>query len=194
VPGPATDREAQLTAVFSGTGVPNSAVCTLGLLSNDEPWDQDSLIAVANALKSVHLAASCGETVLARVELKVGPNDAGPTLAHTINTPGGVGNGGAPPNVSLLVTKDLAGVSARFAGRMYWPGVHEASIEPSGSIVGAYLSSVQAAFTGFKSALDGLSILPIVFSRSTASPSTWNTITGFRVQPTVATQRQRLRR
>jgi hypothetical protein len=180
--------------VFSGSGMPTGGVCTLGVTKDEGALTSDDLVALADLMKPAQLAASCATCVLSHIEMKLGPNATGPTYFHSVNQPGGFSSNQAPPNVCTIIEKQLANMSARFSGRMFWPGPPEGDITEAGRLGGPLQQGIQTAWTGFQYGAANLGITAVVFSRSPAHPADFSLVESFQVQSTVATQRHRLRR
>jgi len=192
--GPSSASQAQLTMVFSGSGMPTGGVCTLGIYTTAEELTPEVLGDLADLIKPCHLAASCATCVLSHMEMKLGPNATGPTFEVSVNQAGGFSSNQAPPNVCTIVEKQLAGLSARFSGRMFWPGPPEGDLTESGRLGTPLQQGIQTAWNGFLTGAEALGVTPVVFSRSPAAPNPYTFVESFQVQSTVATQRHRLRR
>jgi hypothetical protein len=126
----------------------------------------------------------------------------GPTIVNTSTLPtqvGGASNTCLPPNTSYLVRKrtDLAGRRGR--GRMYVPGVPEATVDHVGIVTASTVTVVQAAFTAWFEILTagaGARLYPPVVLHRTEGigdepPPT--PVLSFLVENKVATQRKRMR-
>lgn len=178
---------------LSGPALPLRAVVTLGLSlaefggSGGLPQIVDEVLPSAEDLFQAVCVDSC---TMESLSLKCGPDTSGPTYTAVSGAVGGTSGNPAPPNTSLLVTEQVVGLSGRFNGRMFWPGIDEGSIGDGGAIgsTGPY----QAVFNGFQLALNDLGLVPVVLTdMEGASPRTVDT---FIVQSVVASQRRRLRR
>jgi hypothetical protein len=194
VAGPSSPAQAQLTMVFAGSGIPTGAVCTLGITKDEDSLTLEDLVALADLMKPCQLAASCGTCILSYIDMKLGPNETGATYTTSVNQPGGFTSNQAPPNVCTIVEKQIANLSSRFSGRMFWPGPPEGDITEAGRLGTPLQQGIQTAWTGFQFGAANLGITPVVFSRSPAHPATFSLVESFQVQSTVATQRHRLRR
>lgn len=191
--GPPDQAHARLTLVFSGTAVPTGAVTTLGLRAEDPPFTAGSLSFLVPLCTEVHKDMSTIECVLDHIELKRGPEEIGPTWTAPVGVAGSGTGGATPPNVATLVRKELENLSAKFSGRMYWPGPGEGSIDPSGKISSVLLGFMQPAMNVFYDGLVAQGFQPVVFTAPGVIAASTD-VSAFRVQATVATQRRRLRR
>lgn len=189
-----TANEGRLTIVFGGTALPTGAVCTLGFVTTKPGFEDDDLALMKTELIAVHQASSVEEVSIRHLELKIGPEDTGPTRSIPVNSNGGQGSGGSPPHTCILVQKKLKDRSARFAGRLFWPGVKEAYVGSSGILQDTYFNGMQAKWDDLKQHLDAADLFPSVFHPASTVPEEATQIDSFQVSPTVATQRRRLRR
>src|SRR3954462_4031329 len=189
--GPSNPREAQLTMVFSGAGMPSGGVCTLGLVKAIDPFTQTDLEQLGPITGDLHEALSVSPIMLDHLELKLGPSSSGPTLFWTVGRPGGKGNNPQNPAVSTLVRKEIQMTSGRYAGRFYWPGTSDTVIFDDGTIAAATVSAFQAAFNTWHTKLEAAGMEPSVFGKLLDGVSA---VQRFTVMPKIATQRRRLRR
>jgi hypothetical protein len=189
-----TANEGRLTMVFGGSALPTGAVCTLGLVTTKPGFEDSDLELIKTQLVAVHQATSCEEVALRTLELKVGPEETGPTKAIVVNSNGGQGSGAAPPHTAVLVQKKIADKSARFSGRLFWPGAKEAYVGSSGVLDNQYLTGMQNKWDVLKQNLDAADLFPSVFHPAATVPEEATQISQFVVATTVATQRRRLRR
>lgn len=192
--GPSTASEAQLTFVFSGDSAPTGGVSTLGIRASTGTISKDLLAPIVAAIKTVHIAMSCESCVLSTVEMKIGPNDTGPTYIQTAGQAGGRTVPAAAPNTATIIRKTLASYSAKFSGRMYWPGVPEGLIDSKGFLDAGYVTDTGTAWANFKIALGGFSLTPVVFHNGTSLPTQASQVSSFDVSPQCGTQRRRMRR
>ena len=191
--GPPTANEAQLTFVFSGPGIPEGGVSTLGITSADRAIDGDLLNDLVPIIGLLHDSISTTTIVMDHIEMKRGPNETGPTYEAAVANTGGQAGAACPPNVCILVRKQLPNLSAKFSGRLFWPGVSENQVDDAGTISTAALNQYNAAFDTFHGELISAGVDPAVFSNSDlVSPVT--IVSDFIVQSRVATQRRRMRR
>lgn len=191
--GPASAQQAQLTAVFYGPGVPNGAVCTCGLMSTEGDITAETANSLVGPWGAWHSAAASQDVGLGHIEVKVGPEASGPTYTAEVQLPGSINSPSAGPNVAMLIRKQVSGVSARYSGRMYWPGIPESLTTFGGAIAPSSVTSLQNSADELMNALSGLNLLVVVFSKleQGGQPLIVNRLV---VQGTTATQRLRLRR
>lgn len=193
VAGPPSPMYGQLTVVFAGTGVPHGAVCTLGLMSTSGDLDESVMEPLAAAVKVLHQSLSTAAVTCVEIELKRGPEASGPTWLYRVAEAGGQSGESVPPNVALLVRKQLPNLSARFSGRMFWPGQPETQVNGSGEVSVLALGNYGNALDDFMEALHSAELDPVVFGTGPGvDPVT--TVSTFVPQAVVATRRLRLRR
>lgn len=181
----------QVTLVLGGTALPNGAVTTWGVDTQiiEEPQAIVEELYLAGAGLVAEVCTS--NTTLEAVELKFGPTATGPTFRFDGTATGNQGTNALPPNTALLVRKTITGLSNRFAGRAFMPGIPESIIDSAGIIESASVAQFQGAFTEWYEALVSIIGPPVVFSATSSDPQE---STSFNVQGRVATQRRRLRR
>jgi hypothetical protein len=76
---------------------------------------------------------------------------------------------------------------------MYWPGVQESEVDPSGTLSGAFVTGAQTAMDNFLADLGTALLIPVVLHGATSPLSTPTTILELNVDGVAATQRRRLR-
>lgn len=187
--GPPTAAWSQLTWLWGGPAVPTGrAAFTLGIRHGaDAPDILDAAETLFDDLEPV-LSASlrCDE-----VRLKQGPVATGPTFVRPIGEFCDNGAEMAGPQVAVLVDKRVTGVSGRYGGRLYLPGLTEAGSAPGGQVLPDTRSALQDIFDSFYALLSGLGCDPAVFPSTGGDP---REVESFQVQARLATQRRRLRR
>lgn len=187
--GPPSAAYAQIGFGFGGPAMRFPGLVTCGIEKGaDTPVIFDAMEDWLESKWSPFFNASTQALALL---LKVGPSASGPSFTRPINILGNVGGDAVPSNVSLLVGKSVAGVSGRFAGRWFWPGMSEAQAAAPGIVAGLFLSDYQAMFDDLYSRLAALDCNPVVFPSAGGSP---RPVIGFPVAPVLSTQRRRLRR
>lgn len=191
--GPPSGDYAQLSFLMSGIALPNGAVVTLGLKTDAPPWGVDDLNLIKTFSTALHQEMSHMNVRLDTLELKVGPNDTGPTFSTSVGVAGNGTGSAAPPNTCSLTRKQVAGVSNRFAGRMFYPGVVEAQVDDAGIVSPTLMGFYQTALTTFLTSMNDAGFHPVVFSTKPEF-STPHTVVALTAQNRVATQRRRLRR
>lgn len=189
---------AQVNLLFAGSGVPTGAEVTFGVelpLTGSTPAGvAASVIAAYNTANfKTQMATSVS---LANVLVKFGPNATGPSALVVANISGTGTAGEVNPNTAALVRKNTNEGGRSGRGRFYWPGVGEGDIGNAGVLTSAFIAGFPSKLTAFLGALDSADI-PMVLLHSAASgiPITDPlTVTSLTLDPTVATQRRRLRR
>lgn len=107
--------------------------------------------------------------------------------------PGTNSGNSCPNNTAFLVRKVTAQGGRRGRGRMYWPGVPEGDVGPTGVLTSGALNDLGTACNLLKSNLEALlSVDGLVLFHETA-PFTPTPITDLLHMPRVATQRRRMR-
>lgn len=182
---------AQITAFFTGTGVPRGAACTIGLNPQDGLNPIDVLNELDEDFTTLHQALATSTVTLSLLRCKFGPNTTGPFAELPVGAAGTQGPNSAPPNVALLIEKVTGAGGRSGRGRMFWPGVPEGVVDTGGLIAGASLTQFQNACTAFLAAVqaDGHELILL---HSTPGPLPI-VINALNVDPVVATQRDRLR-
>lgn len=177
--------DARISWWFTTPG-PYPAACTLGLRGVAEP--DDVLDALVQYWNDEIRPVSPASYTLDRIELKMGPEETGPTYISAVGTAGPSSAAALPPSACLLVRKQVLG-SGRLAGRMYWPGLFESNVDNAGTITDSGLST---AVEGLYELLQNvLNVQPTVFPTGPFDP---RQITGLQADGRIATQRRRLRR
>lgn len=185
---------AQINWKFAGTSAPNGAEVTLGVDISSytgTPADAagDAIAAYNSAVDSIMPAT----VTLASVLVKFGPNATGPSAEVTSGNAGSGGGASTSPNVAWLVHKNTALGGRAGRGRMYWPGVQESEVDPSGNLTTAFQTGAQTAMNNFLAALATDLLIPVVLHGAASPLSAPTTITGLTVDGRAATQRRRLR-
>lgn len=203
---------------WSLSGDSQEMVVTLGLQSTRVTFDAEimaeDLRVAAEATGSIVGAASgmydqwtfVGTTVRLMTS---GGFLTGEDVVETVGTASGET---LPQNSAILVKKNTGLGGKHFRGRMYLPmyGVLEDNVSNSGRISSGDVSSLQGRMNTFLAALDTNELIPLLlhypFQEQVDPPTDPPTyvvtdpepdptiITGFSVQPVIATQRRRLRR
>lgn len=194
--GPFNNKQAVLSLHFTGAALPYGAVTTFGFRDqNDAAIDGAAIIDdIATAAEALHQLISAGDVWLDHVELKVGPVDSGPTHSAAVNVEGEQGDHPDSPNVAYLFRKRVSGMSGKYGGRSYYPGVSEGNTTAGGSVAPAAVTSYQSAMDNFLLALETVDLIPVVFSTDPDPSGVARDVVAVTLQPKVATQRRRLRR
>lgn len=181
----------QATLNFGGNGLAFPAACVLGLDQGGGATPEDVAENVYTTFSSTILPQLTNDIVLESVLVKFGPNDTGPSAEFTGTDDGGISSPGAPSNVAYLIRKNTSLGGRKGRGRMYVPGVSEATVGSDGALEPANMALIQTAVTNFGAALvlDGMA--PVLLHGDATTPTPITTLV---VQPVAATQRRRLRR
>lgn len=165
--------------------------CTLdlGIASSEGP--ESVLADLVLATTDLHEAVAASDCILIGLDLKVGPENIGPTLQAPMNVPGDQGETLVPANVSMLVRKTVPAVSARFAGRIFYPGAAQSTLQNAGTWNSSAHTQYQTAWTTFMADLVAMDVNPVILPKSSSDP---RSVGSFDVQVKPATQRRRLRR
>jgi hypothetical protein len=118
----------------------------------------------------------------------------GPSALVSSNIQGTGGSNGISSNVSYLVRKVTALGGRAGRGRMYLPGPTEADVNEAGAILGARVTSLQAALNDFLTQMVADGDGPVLLHGVGSPISTPTPITSFSLDTRAATQRRRLRR
>lgn len=181
----------QATFLHTGSGAPFGAACTLGFINGGddtaaqaaEDWALSWSFWITPHLSSVINFAGC--------LVKLGPNDTGASALHPAADPGDQASTGVSPAVCYLIRKNTLFGGRQGRGRMFLPGPIETTVGPGGDVPSATITSLTTAFGNFFDSAVGRSQQPQLLHDSGLAPYP---ITGFSVDPRVATQRRRNRR
>lgn len=193
----------QVTATFSGSGVPTGAAITYGF-ANGSLSSAATIASTMRGLIQTHLMPPLIQnTGLAKVLVKLGPNEDGPSAEVSSTTAGGDVSAQAPPNVAYLVQKSTLLGGRRNRGRFFLPGVDETEVDQTGLVSAGKLASLETAVDNFFDALVTAD-LPMFLLHNDEVDENGDPIPGTAPAPTavtslnvssiVATQRRRLRR
>jgi hypothetical protein len=185
---------AQINWKFTGTSCPNGAEVTLGVdisSFSGSPADAagDAITAYNDNVDPIMPAT----VTLASVLVKFGPNATGPSAEVSSGNAGSGGGASTSPNVCWLVHKTTALGGRAGRGRMYWPGVQESEVDPSGTLSGAFVTGAQTAMDNFLGDLGTALLIPVVLHGAASPLSSPTTILELNVDGVAATQRRRLR-
>lgn len=125
------------------------------------------------------------------VTWKVGPEATGPSVEIAVNAVGSESGSPATPNTAYLVNLPVVGMSGRFGGKFFLPGVAEGSVNGDGGLVGAFQTSLQSAVVDAYNAMATVSSQPFVFPANGGDP---HEVDAVLVNTRAATQRRRMRR
>lgn len=186
--GPPSSVFMQATCIFSGVGLPEGAVTTLGMTAEATPEGRQE---IADFLGTFHEDNFGINSTLDTVEFKVGPEATGPTFIVPVGATGLVTGEGAGPEVACLIHKRAASVSGRLHGRMYWPGLGESQVDSAGRLTSGSLSALQTAVGDLYDNITGVVSQLFIFSSVSSDP---RTVTSLEVDSLTGTQRERKRR
>lgn len=187
------DGYAQMNVKFTGLGVPTGAEVTFGVSLNlftGEP--ADAADEVNDLWVTTFGPQQTGQVGVLAVLAKFGPNDSGPAAEVPGSGTSGAGTTSAPANFSVLVKKSTALGGRKGSGRMFIPGINEATVGPQGLLDGATVTNWQTAATNFYNGLITAD-LPMVLLHSDPVDSPL-LVQSLSVQSIGATQRRRMRR
>ena len=186
---------AQLNAIHAGAAVPTGAQYTIGFdLQSYSGGPQDLAQLFELAVVASGLYANLANTVdLVAVLVKEGPNATGPSHLEPANQPSSGGTAGATAPAFLIhKNTDLGGRAGR--GRMFLPGVPEASVNPGGVLASGVATAVTNDLQVLFSEMTAENAIPVVLHNLGSPITTPTPITSFVCDPVVATQRRRQRR
>jgi hypothetical protein len=187
---PALSGEA--TFVISMTGDPDPYNVTMGFVFED-PLDGDATAAAFGAAWADDVQTSMTSlSHLIRVVLHY--TDSGVDHEHdwSGSIAGGGGPGVLPQNCALLVRKNTGLAGRKGKGRMYIPAIlAEGNVDAVGNIDAGTVAALQGHMNDFYGHLNDITNVSTALLHGDGSDPTF--ITGFSVQPVIATQRRRLR-
>lgn len=181
---------ATLAWVFSGAPAVEPVVCTQSFEIAGAGTPQDLLDLFEAETELLHPALSTTTYRVTGLELKIGPTSTGPTFTRAVDIPGAQSQPTVDPNTALLVRKSVT-VSARFAGRLFWPGIPRNVLDSEFQLSTGALEQFQDAFDAFFAACVAADASPVIDRRGLSDPRAQ---VGYEVQARPATQRRRLRR
>lgn len=181
----------QVNFFFTGAGYARGAQVVMGF-SNDGPSGAlGAAEAFAENWVTNILPEQATDITLDQVKVKLGPNDTGDEAVSSVGEAGTNAGQGYSPQVAALITKVtlLGGREGR--GRIFFPGLLEASTDGLGKLTAATKNSLDVAFASFKlQASDD--DLPIFLLHNSATAPT--ALEGFDTVQLLATQRRRIRK
>lgn len=186
---------AQVNYKFGGLAAPTGAEITLGMDISNFAGSPADLGSVMYAAWQDNMAGRFPTTLdLLSVLVKFGPTETGPSAEIPGTGGGNVGSPSAPPNVAYLIRKQTGAGGRAGRGRFYHPGVFEADVNDSGLIGSEQVGIIQTALDAWYDDLTLGDVTPVVLHGAGSPLTTPTPITGFELDPRVATQRRRLRR
>ena len=189
VAGPPSPAFSQLTVRYTGSSLPFGAVTTHGVTTPVGALD-DVILQIHDAAQSLGSCLTPDVTV-DDVLWKVGPEATGPSILIDVGQVGVRSGSAAPPNVANLVRLPVVGLSGRYGGRFYLPGVAEEDVNPNGTLEPDYAAAVLGGVESFYELLEEVEALPRVFSSNGGDP---REVASVQVALRVASQRRRNRR
>lgn len=187
--GPPTAAYGQVTVIFSGSNVPTGAACTFG--GTEVDGSPSLFLETCEGMFGNFISAlSVSQCTINEIRYKIGPEATGPTYVRATNLTGDQGSDAVAPNTALLIRKHVPGRSARFSGRVFWPGVSDTDLNPGGTLTGPAITRIQTACDNLWTSMSNAGFVPRVFSEDRPPEP----VLDFVLQPRTATQRRRLRR
>lgn len=187
--GPPSASFAQITWRFGGVALPRGAACTLGVTAPFGGLSSINTVAEDFALAMRPFMVS--EVEVQTIAIKVGPVSTGPTEVYNSSAIGTNGTDLSSRAQAWLIHKRVTGLSGRFAGRMYWPGVPESLVGSNGDASTLARADIEDELLAFYTELGVAGSSPVVFSASGGDP---RPVERFDVDPLFGNQRRRNRR
>jgi hypothetical protein len=182
---------ALITWELEGAGLRFPANTTIGVNDAAGGTPDDKAEIAYDIFVSSFMTPLASAVSLVRCIFKEGPNDTGAFGTHSETTPGGDGGSGASSAVSYLIRKSTALGGRQGRGRMYLPGVTEASVGSDGVVSGAKVTALQDGADQLLNDLVVANLIPVLLHDGALTPTV---ITALSAQNVVATQRRRQRR
>ena len=182
----------QISVVHVGGGIENEAIWTIGFDNNagDTAADIADLIQT-NLGTGDYLDLLSSSVDVTSVRVKLGPDATGPTAESPPVGTGTIGGNAAPPNLAVLVHKNTSLGGRHGRGRLFMPGLAEASLDANGLLTSAYRGTCETFWIGFGAFMILNSLPPHLLHADAVSPTAIDSLT---VDLRLATQRRRLRR
>jgi hypothetical protein len=176
--------------VFSGNQVPRGAAITYGVeVNNATPWLENVAIIHA-ALAANFLPTMSTEIQLDETIGKLGPNSTGPFVRFSDVAVGENTGATMSPQVAVLGRKVTALGGRKNRGRMYIPGLLDASVISGGLLESATRIAWQANVAQHLVDLETNDTPMVILHNSSSDPTT---VVNISVDARVATQRRRVR-
>lgn len=192
------DDFGRVTHIFEGSGLVNRAIVQYAVeFSVGSIGDQTMVEALADELVANIIPRMANTVGLVSTELKVGPDETGPTFVSSQAGVGGSANAQAPANCAWLVHKITAQGGRRGRGRLYFPGVTETVVGPNGDLSDTDVGLWQTNLNNWRddiraiSGIEEMSLEHFPGSGSTPAPTA---ITQLVMDGHCSTQRRRMRR
>lgn len=182
----------QMSVVHVGGGIENEAIWTLGFDNNAGDTAAEIATFIQTSLASAdYLDLLSSSVTVSAVRVKLGPDSTGPSAESPPVGDGTIGGNAAPPNLAVLVHKNTSLGGRHGRGRIFQPGLAEASLDANGLLTSAYRGTCETFWGGFGAGLILASLPPHLLHADAVSPTAIDTMT---VDIQLATQRRRLRR
>jgi hypothetical protein len=181
---------AHVVHLFSGGGLPRGAATTHGVSFVGQAVLADKAEGIADAFEDTIRLYLASEVTYLGCRVKAGPNDVGPEYTAARARPGALANAMTPPNTAWLLKKKSALGGRQNRGRMYVPGIVEDATIHNGKITASSLTQMQTAADNYMAALASNDSPMVILHTASSDPTT---VVSLDVDPTVATQRRRLR-
>lgn len=181
----------QITHVFGGVGLQYGAAVVYGINLN-AVLDPEVAAEKAHDAWADNLAPlMTADITLQRTLCKFGPNSTGNFGEYAENVVGEAGGSQASPQVTWLAKK-TTGVGGRSGrGRMFIPGITDATVAIDGTISGANVAGATVKTRAFLAQLETNDIPMTILHKLSSDP---DDVTDLVIDSRVATQRRRVRR
>lgn len=201
----------RVTWNWTGAGLPRGA-STVFVVENAADQDGATIVGnISDALVGSTLMANITDDVrITGWVIKHGPDETGPIFESSVIVAGTQVAASAAPNTSFLIRKSTTLGGRRGRGRMYLPGVPETNVDDAGLLAGAAVSAINTDLGAFliNMTTEGLPLMLEHFPKTewvlnenqqprrvpvAGTVPNPTQVVGLTVDPTVATQRRRLR-
>lgn len=154
--------------------------------------------AVAQVVRDIWVTSNImnllvNKVTLSSILVKNGPNDLGPAAELATAMPGAGISEGTTPNVAILIRKNTVVGGHTGSGRMFLPGWGEGNIDSAGLVEAGTRASLQTSLNTLHGQLTSQQHPMMLLHTKEDHPLGPLVVTSLLVQPTVATQRRRLR-
>jgi len=179
---------AQINVVHALAGSTQTAECTFGVNFDDEA----DLIQVMDAWRDTMMTEIANVWTFVRGTARV---QAGVVAEKLYSTAGSVSSAATTPNTAYLLRKKTAIPGRAHRGRMYVPGVVEASVDAVGLVLSTRITSLTNAANSLMTAIagapaGGFGVMALLHNSGAIPPTTVDQLV---VQQLAATQRRRMR-
>lgn len=189
------DLYAHITLLWSGVAAPLGAATTFGVYNNLDRNVSEIGAYVQDAFNTSGIKALLPNILVqSEILIKKGPTATGPSGTYAGGGVGGSSAAPATPQVAILVQKQTEFGGRSGKGRLYFPGVQEASVNGDGALITGYRNDWQTAVANFRTKLDTNDLPMVVFHRPGAPLTVPSIVSALSVQAKVATQRRRNRK